>query len=116
VQSQLEAHSGGDPGKALICPFCREDNAKYDPDDYPANYLKQVLKLANAGHAEAIYHLAVHHFDGEMGLRKDKTEGLRWYHRASEAGSAEAAGFLVLLSAYCDLALCTLGREKTQVT
>eukprot|EP00571_Detonula_confervacea_P000151 CAMPEP_0172329020 /NCGR_PEP_ID=MMETSP1058-20130122/60658_1 /TAXON_ID=83371 /ORGANISM="Detonula confervacea, Strain CCMP 353" /LENGTH=143 /DNA_ID=CAMNT_0013046165 /DNA_START=334 /DNA_END=762 /DNA_ORIENTATION=- len=30
-------------------------------------------------------------FHGEIGLQQDKAEGLRWYHRAVEAGSADAA-------------------------
>jgi TPR repeat protein len=31
---------------------------------------------------------------GEMGLKQDKEEGLKWYHRAVEAGSGASAGIL----------------------
>mmetsp|Transcript_31067 Transcript_31067/g.65562 ORF Transcript_31067/g.65562 Transcript_31067/m.65562 type:complete len:128 (-) Transcript_31067:437-820(-) len=57
VQSQIEAHIRDGVWKAAICPFCRGDHSKYDPKKYAANYLKQALKLANAGHPEAIGHV-----------------------------------------------------------
>ena len=84
------ARDGGDAQKAvkesMTCPYCRS-NAVND-DKFR---LEKTTKLANAGHHEAMYRVGGYYFDGEMGLRQDKAEGLKWYHRAVEAGSGRAA-------------------------
>ena len=49
------------------------------------------MKLANTGNGEAMRRIGRYYFKGEMGLQQDKAEGLKWYHRAVEAGSGRAA-------------------------
>ena len=65
--------------KARTCLFCRSDNELYD-DQYA---LEQEMKRANNGNGEAMCRVG--------GLEQDKAEGLKWYHRAVEAGSGSAA-------------------------
>ena len=50
------------------------------------------MKRANAGGHKAMLHLGVHYFHGDRGLPQDKDEGLKWYHRAVEAGSGDGDG------------------------
>ena len=90
---EVQRKSGGDPIKAveklMICPFCRSSNmANYNNDKCKA---KQEMKRANAGQSDSMCRVADYYFDGEMGFMRDKAEGLKWYHRASEAGSGQAA-------------------------
>ena len=74
--------------KATSCPYCRADTLNYD-DNYA---LGQEMKRANDGDVVAMYHVGSYYFDGEVyGLHQDKAEGLKWYHRAVEAGSGDAA-------------------------
>ena len=89
VQAHIRDGKGAEKAmeKAATCPYCRSDTAKYD-DKYG---LDQEMKRVNAGNAETMCHLGEYYFDGEMGLRQDKVEGLKWYHRAVEAGSGDAA-------------------------
>ena len=56
--------------------------------------LEQELALAEKGRHEAIRRVGNYHFWGEMGYVQDMVEGLKWYHRAIEQGSAMAAGKL----------------------
>ena len=93
VIGTAEAHrkDGGDVEKAVekatTCPYCRSDTASYDDK----SRLEQELKRANAGNPRSINYVGGYYFDGEMGLRQDKAEGLKWFHRAVEAGSGDAA-------------------------
>ena len=52
------------------------------------------MKRANAGNARSMYFVGKHYFDGKLGLTQDKAEGLKWYHRALEAGSGMSAGII----------------------
>ena len=71
-----------------LCPFCRRtDDFEYNDE----RRVKQVMKLADAGHHDALEWIALTYFKGEMGLRQDKAEGLKWYRRAVEAGNGKAA-------------------------
>ena len=93
VLSSAKVHikDGGDvetaSAKAMTCPLCRSNTAL----DGDKSALKALMKRANTVNHEAMYHLGRYYFDGEMGLRQDKAEGLKWYHRAIEAGSGKAA-------------------------
>ena len=73
--------------KATTCPYCRSSTA-IGGDKFRSD---KTMKLANAGHHEAMHRVGNHYFMGEMCLRQDKAEGLKWYHRALEAGSGLAA-------------------------
>ena len=73
--------------KATTCPCCRSNTRVYD-DKYA---LEQEMKRANTGNGEAKCQVGTYYFDGVMGLRQDKAEGLKWYNRAAEAGSGKAA-------------------------
>ena len=53
--------------------------------------IKALMKRVDAGHHEAMRDIGTYYFKGEMGLRQDKAEGLKWYRRAVEAGSGMAA-------------------------
>ena len=85
------ARDGGDmekaAEKAITCPYCRSNPASYDDK----SQLKALMKLANTGNGEAMRRIGRYYFKGEMGLQQDKAEGLKWYHRAVEAGSGRAA-------------------------
>ena len=87
-----EAHAeGGDEEKAVekitTCPYCRSKTTCYD-DKF---WLEKEMKRANAGDGESMHVIGGYYFDGEMGLKQDKAEGLQWYHRSMEAGSGHAA-------------------------
>ena len=73
--------------KAKTCAFCRSNT---DVDDKKTT-LEKEMKRANTGNGESMFRIARYYFGGEMGLRQDKAEGLKWYHRAVEAGSGKAA-------------------------
>jgi len=93
VLSTCAAHArdGGDAKtameKAKSCPYCRSNTA-IDDDKFR---LDKEMKRANAGNGEAMRRVGQCYFDGGMGLKQDKAEGLKWYHRAVEAGSGSAA-------------------------
>ena len=74
----------------LTCPYCRSNNELYDDKAT----LEKLMKQANTGNGEALFRVGTHYFDGGMGLKQDKAEGLKWYHRGVEAGSGKAALFL----------------------
>ena len=84
--------NGGDVDKAaekaMICPFCRTSASIYKTHEAE---LVQLMKRANAGDSEAMYHLGESYFHGDRGLPQDKDEGLKWYHCAIEAGCGRAA-------------------------
>ena len=72
--------------KAFTCPFCRSDTRVTGK-----SLLEKEMKRVNAGNGEAMYRVGNYYFKGQMTLRQDKAEGLKWYHRALEAGSGLAA-------------------------
>ena len=76
--------------KMSICPFCREDGRESTPakEEYE---LKRIMKQAETGEHDDMGRIGEYYFDGQMGLKQDKAEGLKWYHRAVEAGSGRAA-------------------------
>ena len=89
--AKVHRRDGGDEEtateKATTCPYCRSDTANED-----GKYvLEQEMKRASTGNGEAMDRVGEYYFDGEMGLQQDKDEGLKWYHRALEAGSGRAA-------------------------
>ena len=72
----------------MICPFCRtvdESDKQWE--------LEQEIKRANAGQPGAMRRIAGFHYfgHGKYYPQKDKAEGWKWYMRAVEAGSGEAA-------------------------
>ena len=69
--------------KFMSCPFCREVTTD--------NILERTMKLANAGQHKAMRIIGSYYFNGERGLPQDQDEGLKWYLRAVEAGSGQAA-------------------------
>ena len=73
--------------KFLTCAYCRSSTVN---DDDKAT-LEKEMKRANAGNGETMCRVAGYYFDGEMGLRQDKTEALKWYHRAVDVGEGRAA-------------------------
>ena len=73
--------------KIMTCPLCRTNHASYD-DKFR---LEKEMKRANAGNGESMFRVGEYYFNGERGLQQDKAEGLKWYHRAVEAGSGMAA-------------------------
>ena len=73
--------------KATTCPYCRSDMAK-DDEQYT---LEKEMKRANIGNGEAMFRVGGHYFQGMLRLRQDKAEGLKWFHKAVEAGSRMAA-------------------------
>ena len=75
--------------KANTCPYCRSSTA----NDNDTDVLEKEMKRANAGDHKAMYHLGEYYFGGKMGLRQDKVEGLKWFHRAMVAGDGTAAFF-----------------------
>ena len=77
-----------DPKKMALCTFCRTNNMKYESDK---SRLEQNMKLVDSGNPYATFMVGHYYFNGEKGLQQDKVEGLKWYHRAVEAGSATAA-------------------------
>ena len=79
--------------KAMTCPYCRS-NTEVDDDKFR---LEKEMQRANEGNGESMSRIATSYFDGGMGLRQDKDEGLKWYYRALEAGNG--------LAAYC-LGMC----------
>ena len=86
----VHAREGEDVEKAMktdICPFCREDHKKCTSE----NEVKRAMKQAETGERDEMQRIGQYYCRGEMGLQQDKAEGLRWYHRAVEAGSGLAA-------------------------
>ena len=80
--------------KIMACSFCR---SSLQP---PVKaMLEKTMRLANAGQHEGMYRLATYYCKGQMGLQQDIAEGVKWYHRAIEAGSGKAA---------CSLGMCYL--------
>ena len=73
--------------KAMTCPLCRSNNELHDDKAT----LKALMKRVDAGQHDDICRIGQYYFRGEMALLQDKAEGLRWYHRAVEAGSGHAA-------------------------
>ena len=57
------------------------------------------VQVCNAGRSESMFNMGRYYFDGMKGLKQDKAEGLKWLHRAMEAGSGNAAFTL----GYCNL-------------
>ena len=86
MYSQCEANLPN-MSKMKLCPFCRFDGTN-------ASILKMEMKRANAGNHMAMFCLAECYFEGEMGLQQDTAKGIKWYHRAMEAGNGEAASCL----------------------
>lgn len=80
-----EGRSTVEESRARFCPFCRTECVAED------DILKYDMKLAKSGHRHAIYLVGGSHFDGEHGLTQNKAEGIKWWRRATEAGSPEAA-------------------------
>ena len=76
--------------KMSICPFCREDDRE-SKDEYK---LKRVMKQAENGEHDDICRIGTYYFKGQLGLQQDQAEGLKWYHRAMEAGDGKAAFIL----------------------
>ena len=74
--------------KAKTCPFCRTEHSGSH------THLEKVMERANAGQHEAMCRVGECYFQGEMGLRQDKAEGSKWFHRALEAGSGKAGYIL----------------------
>ena len=62
------------------CPFCRltcpSDEVIVEKD----------LKRASAGDAGAMYRVSNYYAFGERGVERDEEEGMKWLHRAAEAG------------------------------
>ena len=52
------------------------------------------MKRANAGNSESMNRVGSYYFFGQKGVQQDKAEGLRWCHRAVEAGSGRAAMYI----------------------
>ena len=69
-------------------PYCRSSTVIGD-EQYT---LEKEMQRANAGNAEAMNLVGGYYIDGEMGLPLDTEEGLKWYHRALEAGSGDGDG------------------------
>ena len=116
VISTVEAHArdGEDSKtateKALSCPYCRSNTtASYDNKFQ----LENEMRRANAGNDEAMRRLGRYYFNGEMSLRQDKAEGLKWYRRAVEAGSGRAAYILVNVRPRWRVQFTRLQRKKT---
>ena len=90
----MHGRDGGDAKTAVekgtTCPYCRSNTAVCD---YKFT-IENEMKRANSGQHEAMCHLGKLYFDGAMGMRRDKAEGLKWYHCSLEAGSGKAAYFL----------------------
>ena len=90
----VHARDGGDAKaafeKATTCPYCRSNTAV---DDDKSN-LEKEMKLANTGNGESMFRVGQCYFEGALGLRQDKAEGLKWYRRAVEAGSGDAAYYV----------------------
>ena len=89
----VHRRDGGDAKTAVekgtTCPYCRSSTASCDIK----SKLEKEMKRANAGNHEAMRHLGEYYFGGKMGLRQDKVEGLKWFHRAMVAGDGTAAFF-----------------------
>ena len=89
--AKVHRSDGGDEEtateKATTCPYCRSDMAK-DDEQYT---LEKEMKRANIGNGEAMFRVGGHYFQGMLCLRQDKAEGLKWFHKAVEAGSRMAA-------------------------
>lgn len=49
------------------------------------------IKFAEEGNRMAMYKVADYYYRGEKGLKKNKDEAIKWYHRAIDAGCADAA-------------------------
>ena len=69
----------------MTCPLCRSN------DDDDKAILNISIKRAEGGHHHTILRIGEYYFTGKWGLKQDKAEGLKWYHRALEAGSGNAA-------------------------
>ena len=90
----VHGRDSGDTEKAfekfMTCPYCRSNTRVYDDK----LTLEKEMKRASTGNGEAMYRVGNYYFHGKMGLRQDKVEGMKWYHRAVEAGSGTAAGII----------------------
>ena len=86
--SSLEGEGNeNDPiDEATTCPFCRSTQP---PDDRCG--FEEAMELAKNGRPQAIAYIGRITFDGVQGVRQDKAKGIRWFHRASKAGSPTAA-------------------------
>jgi hypothetical protein len=73
--------------KATTCPYCRSNNGSYDVK----SGLKALMKRAETGHHDSMHRVGSYYFEGQKCSQQDKAEGLKWYHRALEAGSGQAA-------------------------
>ena len=77
------------------CPFCRTEVGSFNSST--KSRLEQEFKLAARGRHDSINRIAGYYFYGEMGLRRDRPEGLKWYKRGVEAGSELSAIKLAFL-------------------
>lgn len=84
------------------CPFCRRK-----PGGDP---VEKNMKLAKAGYCMSMFVLGNYYFDGLVGLKEDKREALKWYHKAMDAGSAVAALKIYKIYKYGD----GIERDKAQ--
>ena len=75
--------------KASTCPFCRSNTVVYD--DKAEATLEKLMKQANTGNGEAMGRVGDYYFHGKIGLQQDMAEGVKWFHRALEAGCGNAA-------------------------
>ena len=66
------------------------NTASYDDK----SQLENEMKRANNGNGEAMHLVGNYYFHGKNGLQQDKAEGLKWYHRAVEAGDGHAAFYI----------------------
>ena len=76
--------------KAFLCPFCRVSNSSGEAE----HTLEKEMKRANEGNSEAIFRVGQVYYHGERGIKQDKDEGLKWFHRAMKEGSGRAAYIL----------------------
>ncbi len=89
IVSQIMAHIDDEEKGGKLCPFCREALPKRC--GYDAVILEREMALANSGRGEAMYYIGEYYMNGEKGLEQDIAEGLKWLHRALEAGFGRAA-------------------------
>lgn len=82
---------GGVLEKAEVCVLCREDGQRFGINAKEEDIAAQHMKLANVGRHKAMFCVAENYFKGRYGVEQDRTEGLKWYVRAIEAGSPDAS-------------------------
>ena len=75
-----------------ICPFCRSEAIDETPE--LTALFEREMSLANAGNHTASWRIGRYYFDGELDLKQDKEEGIKWFRRAAEAGNSAASSFL----------------------